>query len=346
MASTRARDKLIICGLTKTDSSNGEELPPDEESFLGMISSSREAGDKWTLCSEEEIVPSYKNKKRALSGSTESANMLYPKIVSPAKLARLSASAYAMLSWCPAAYRIAYRQGRTMQWTSRGGEGAGGAEFGSLAHWVLSRWDFSCDSLVKWLPENESGYEATLKNVPYEVRGEFKSSLSRKEIREMLFEYANSDEGGMLSALSSQNGDKKLWRETPFRVFDRDLLMVGSTDIFWEEDDRISLRDWKTTAEDVAPTEYYEEQLKFYAYAMHIFRKEKGLPEKKIQIGINYLRSTPGKKKIIEMSDEMISSTGEKVHGSAVSALSDIFEASNEHCSRCPWRDICSKKHI
>ena len=108
----------------------------------------------------------------------------------------------------------------------------------------------------------------------------------------------------------------------------------------------MSLRDWKTTAEDVAPTEYYEEQLKFYAYAMHIFRKEKGLPEKKIQIGINYLRSTPGKKKIIEMSDEMISSTGEKVHGSAVSALSDIFEASNEHCSRCPWRDICSKKHI
>ena len=346
VASTRARDKLIICGLTKTDSSSGEELLPVEESFLGMLSSSREAGDKWTLCSEEEIAPSYKNKKRTLSGSTESANMLYPKIVSPAKLARLSASAYAMLSWCPAAYRIAYRQGRTMQWTSRGGEGTGGAEFGSLAHWVLSRWDFSCDSLVKWLPENESGYEATLKNVPYEVRGEFKSSLSRKEIREMLFEYANSDEGGMLSALSSQNGDKKLWRETPFRVFDRDLLMVGSTDIFWEEDDRISLRDWKTTAEDVAPTEYYEEQLKFYAYAMHIFRKEKGLPEKKIQIGINYLRSTPGKKKIIEMSDEMISSTGEKVHGSAVSALSDIFEASNEHCSRCPWRDICSKKHI
>ncbi|MGE4445081.1 MAG: UvrD-helicase domain-containing protein [Synergistaceae bacterium] len=344
VASTRARDKLIICGLTKTDDTNGE-VPPADESFLGMIRNSQAAGDEWTLCSEDDPKHYHEPKKRADNGSA-AAYRLYPKIVSPAKLARLSASAYAMLSWCPAAYRIAYRQGRTMQWTSRGGEGAGGAEFGSLAHWVLSRWDFSCDSLVKWLPENESEFEAILKNVPYEVRGEFKLSLSRKEIREMLFEYANSDEGEMLSALSSQNGDKKLWRETPFRVLDRDLLMVGSTDIFWEEDDRIRLRDWKTTAEDVAPTEYYKEQLKFYAYAMHIFRKEKGLPEKKIEIGINYLRSIPGKKKIIEMSDEMISSTGEKIHGAAVSALSDIFEARYEHCSRCPWRDICSKKHI
>lgn len=88
------------------------------------------------------------------------------------------------------------------------------------------------------------------------------------------------------------------------------------------------------------------EQLKFYAYAMYVFRKEKGLPEKMIEIGINYLRSPSQKKKIIEMSGEALSSTGEKVHGAAVSALSDIFEARYELCSRCPWGDICSKKHV
>ncbi len=348
VASTRARDKLIICGLTKTDSSSGEELPPAKDSFLGMISSSREAGDKWTLCSEEEIAPSYKNKKRACGGSTGSAYMLCPKIVSPAKLARLSASAYAMLSWCPTAYRLAYRQGRTMQWTLRGGEGAGGSEFGSLAHWVLSKWDFSNDTLSDLLPggENDSAYEKVLKNVPYEVREEFRSALSRKQIREILCDYAMSEEGKRLSAFLSQKGETRLWRETPFRVLDDGLLMVGSTDIFWEEADRICLRDWKTTTEETAPGEYYVEQLKFYAYAMYVFRKEKGLPEKMIEIGINYLRSPSQKKKIIEMSGEALSSTGEKVHGAAVSALSDIFEARYELCSRCPWGDICSKKHV
>lgn len=346
VASTRAKDKLIICGLTKTDSSSGEEIPPAAESFLGMIMSSHEAGDEWTLCSEKDPDPSCGPKIKTDNKAAE-AFMLYPKKVSPAKLARMSASAYAMLSWCPTAYRIAYRQGRTMQWTLRGGDGAGGSEFGSLAHWVLSRWDFSSETLTDWLPENEnnSKYEAALKKVPYEVRGEFKSSLSRKEIREMLCKYANSAEGKTLSAIMAEKGAKKIWRETPFRVLDRGLLMVGSTDIFWEEEDCIRLRDWKTTAEEIAPSEYYEEQLKFYAYSMHIFRKEKGLPEKKIEIGINYLRSTAENKKIIEMSEEMIRSTGEKVHGSAVSALSDIFEVNNEHCSRCPWGDICSKKH-
>ncbi len=343
VASTRARDKLIICGLTKTDDTNSE-VPPADESFLGMIRNSQAAGDEWTLCSEDDPEHSHEPKKRADNGSA-AAFMLYPKIVSPAKLARLSASAYAMLSWCPTAYRIAYRQGRTMQWTLRGGEGAGGSEFGSLAHWVLSRWDFSSDTLADWLPgdKNESLYEAALKNVPYEIRGEFKSSLSRRQIREMLSDYAKSEEGKTLSALIADKGLKKLWRETPFRVLDRDLLMVGSTDIFWDEKDSIRLRDWKTTSEDIAPGEYYEEQLKFYAYAMHVFRKEKGLPEKTIEIGINYLRSNSEKKKIIEMSEEMIRGTGEKIHGLAALALSDIFEARSEHCSICPWGDICPK---
>jgi hypothetical protein len=150
----------------------------------------------------------------------------------------------------------------------------------------------------------------------------------------------------MLSALSSQKGENKLWRETPFRVFDEGLLMVGATDIFWEEADRICLRDWKTTTEEIAPGEYYEEQLKFYAYAMYIFRKEKGLQNKMIEIGINYLRSSSEKKKIIEMSEDALQNTGERVHEAAVSALMDIFDARYEHCTRCPWGEICSKKHV
>jgi len=345
VASTRARDKLIVCGLTKTDSTDGEEIPPAKDSFLGMIAASQDAASQWTLCSGDWPLSSIVTQKRRDKNKAEPF-MLCPKAVSPAKLARLSASAYAMFSWCPAAYRIAYRQGRTMQWMARPGEGSGGSEFGSLAHWVLSKWDFSPGTLDEWLPEEKKHAESALKKVPYGVRGEFRSAASRNEIRRMLLGYAMSDEGRLLSLLASGKYHGKLSRETPFRVNDGDLLMVGSTDIFWEEGEHIDLRDWKTTSEEDAPAAYYEEQLRFYAYAMHVYRREKGLPEKTIRIGINYLRSPERERIRAEMSPEMISETGRDVHRAAVSALLDFFEARPERCPVCPWRDICSKKHI
>ena len=345
VASTRARDKLIVCGLIKTDSTDGEEIPPAKDSFLGMIAASHDAVRQWTLCPEDRPRSPIVTQKRRDKNKAEPF-MLCPKTVSPAKLARLSASAYAMLSWCPAAYRIAYRQGRTMQWTSRNGEGTGGAEFGSLAHWVLSKWDFLPDSLCEWLPDNEVVSERILNTVPYEVRGEFRSQLSRKAIRSMLFEYGMSPEGKRLASMASEKSSVTLSRETPFRVLDGDLLMVGSTDIFWEDGEVLHLRDWKTTLEDDSPDLYYEEQLKFYAYAMNVFRKEKGLEEKIIETGINYLRGAPYNKSTVSMTAEMISQTGEKIHETAVRALSDNFEPVIEHCLKCPWSNICSKKHI
>ncbi|MDD4160164.1 MAG: 3'-5' exonuclease, partial [Synergistaceae bacterium] len=345
VASTRARDKLIICGLTKTSGADGSEIPPADDSFLGMIRKSEEAKEEWGQCPETAPAPYCGQKNKAGNMLSAAEYMLCPKITSPAKLARLSASAYAMISWCPVAYRIGYRQGRAMPWMLKAGEGSGGSEFGSLAHWILSKWNFSHDTLAEWLPENESAFQTALKKVPYELREEFKSSHSRKEIRKILSAYAESEEGRTIAVLASAKDVKKLWRETPFRVHDRDLLMVGATDIFWEEENVIRLRDWKTTADETAPDEYYEEQLKFYAYAMHIFRKERGLRDKKIEIGINYLRSSK-EKKVIEMSEEETVNTGEQIHGAAVFTLLDIFEARNEHCSKCPWKNVCSKKHI
>jgi ATP-dependent exoDNAse (exonuclease V) beta subunit len=142
VAATRARDKLIVCGLLKISGSSGEEVPPSGKSFLGMIREAEKGDDGWIRCCLLRIKLPHLL-LMVFGDADETARMLLPKTVSPAKLARLSASAYAMWSWCPAAYRIAYRQGRAMQWTARSGEGSGGSEFGSLAHWVLSKWDFS-----------------------------------------------------------------------------------------------------------------------------------------------------------------------------------------------------------
>ncbi len=346
VAATRARDKLIICGLLRITKENGEELPPPVGSFLSMIRNSEGGDEDWIRCLPDESKRTQGPKKKPCGLEMLSGPMLCPKIVSPAKLARLSASAYAMYSWCPAAYRIAYRQGRTMQWTAGSGEGAGGSEFGSLAHWILSKWDFSSETIDVWLPIDEAGYEKTLKKVPYEIRNEFRSSASRNEIQRILLSFAESEEGRLLSRMASGKGPVKLWRETPFRVFDRDLLLVGSTDIFWEDNEYVRLRDWKTTTEETAPGEYYEEQLKFYAYALHVYRKEQGLTDKETEIGINYLRSSRESVKRLRISPEMLAETGSKIHQTAVSALSGDFEPKNERCSVCPWRDICSKKHI
>jgi hypothetical protein len=79
---------------------------------------------------------------------------------------------------------------------------------------------------------------------------------------------------------------------------------------------------------------------------MHVYRREKGLPGKKIRIGINYLRSPERDRISTEMSADMIFETGCSIHRAAVSALSGSFEAKPERCPVCPWRDICSKKHV
>jgi len=348
VASTRARDKLFICGTGKTDKNDGEKIPPAHESFLGMVMHSDLPNTEIQICrsSVQEVPPEIKAKVPSELMRVET--MIFPKIISPAKLARLSASAYAMLAWCPAAYRIAYRQGRDMQWTRKTGEGTGGSEFGSLAHWVLSKWDFDPDTLASWVPQgnDKNTLEIALKKLPWNLRDEFRSARSRNEIMKILEDYSKTEEAHVLSDLAKGEGAVLLSRETPFRVQDRDLLLVGSTDIYWEDEDHIHLRDWKTTTEETAPGEYYEEQLKFYAYSLYVYRKEKRLPPKTIDIGINYLRKPSYIKKRVVISASLIELIGDNIHRSAVSALSNNFAASDEHCIKCPWADICSEKHV
>ena len=58
-------------------------------------------------------------------------------------LASFSATSFALFEWCPLAWRRRYRQGLDLRWELPDeGEpgGAGGAELGTLAHWLLARW--------------------------------------------------------------------------------------------------------------------------------------------------------------------------------------------------------------
>ncbi|MCE5202499.1 MAG: UvrD-helicase domain-containing protein [Synergistaceae bacterium] len=344
VAVTRARDRLLLCGTAYRDGRTCDILPPDETSFLGQVTAAN--GSERKMCDivyfergEESTFPYKKAKVR------EEGNILLKlKTVSPAKLARISASAYAMLSWCPTAYRIAYRQGRDMQWTLKGGEGSSGAEFGSLAHWILSRWDFKEETIPLWLPQSDSPYfESALRKVPFDLRHEFKSNKTRRELGAILGEYALSTEGTSLAGLMVGPGSKLIMRETPFRVQDGDLLLVGATDIFWEDINGIHVRDWKTTSEEIAPSEYYVRQLLFYCYAIWKFRQKGKIETASIEAAINYLRPSGSKKEPIFLTTDRFNEEGSRIHKAAEAALSGKFIKNNEHCGTCPWRAYCGK---
>lgn len=343
VASTRAREKLILCG-TVTRNTENNINPPHTDSFLSEVLSLNEK--LGGISSVSYLVQGVQRPIAKMSGEKmQGQNIrLGLNILSQPKLARLSASAYAMISWCPMAYRTAYRQGRNMIWTVKGEDISSGSEFGSLAHWIMARWDFRKDSLESWLPEfNSQEYKNVLKRIPFELKSEFNSNSTRAEITKMLSEFSQSNEGINLARLFSNCDSRIFQRETPFRVQDGDLLLVGATDILWEDKDGLHLRDWKTTAEELAPRVYYEEQLLFYGYSIWKYRQEKKFKDISISAGINYLRSDSSKRTNIILTNQLLMETGQKIHSAAEKALTGLFEKNYEHCEICPWSNLCVK---
>ncbi len=343
VAATRAREKLLLCAVVNSDGGEGAVLPP-ENSFIGHVlnseSESKGLFSAGYVRSDREEPTACENNKTALPDQGE---ILSLKRVSPAKLQRLSASAYAMLRWCPSAYRTAYRQGMEMNWESVGSESGGSAEFGSFAHHILSRWNFDPAKLDLLLPEkNSARYLSALERIPFELRKIFKSEKSVSELRRLLEKYSATDEGEFLKKYLSEGGGTVM-RETPFRVFDRGLVLVGATDIFWEDGSIINLRDWKTTPESSAPSKYYEEQLLFYAFCLWKYRHEKGLPDLPISIGINYLRTESSNMKSRILREDEIVKTGESIHCAAVDGLALSRSEICAKCHICPWRGACLK---
>ena len=334
---TRAQDRLILCAAY-------QESKADAEGGKSPTLLSRTAGvlppeDISHITEEPEELPKY----APYEAKAQTEGMAL-KIVSPAKLGRISASAYALISWCPAAYRTVYRQGRTVSWTVKGGEG-GGSDFGSLTHWLLARWDFRAESLVRWLPFSREGqgYEAVMRRLPVELRDEFASGAKRREIRELLQRYAQSEECSLFAELASAESPVKLFREMPFRVPDRGTVLVGATDLFWRDDSGLHLRDWKSSSEEYAPSYYYERQLEFYAYALHRFFEPRGgvIP---IDSAVIYLRSQDNERKIRLYGTEDFKAVGGLIEAAAIEALSGNFVGKKERCAACPWRTDCEAR--
>lgn len=330
---TRAADELILCGYYKKrkDGSFG-----GGDSIMKRLLDSGE--EDATLLAGDAPVSVIPRERAAFRPATV---MTLAEEV-PAKLGRISASAYALLSWCPAAYRMVYRQGRAVNWLVKGGEGRG-SEFGSLSHWVLARWDFRAESIADWLPVQDSGpaYEKILLRLPAELRREFSSASKRREAREMLAAYSKSEECVRFARMAGDTA-RPLRREVFFRVPDRGTLLVGSIDIFWRDAAGLHLRDWKTSDEKYSPSWYYERQLEFYAYALRRNSNEHKISET-IDSALIYLRSAESGKSPRIYEEKDFDAIGDAVEATAVRALSKDLRGVRERCAACPWSRECLK---
>ena len=83
---------------------------------------------------------------------------------------RLSATEYAIISWCPHAYRLGYKQGLPLKWELPRSEDYGGPDVGSLVHWILARWNLRKESLAGFFPQKDDDLEALLRLLPTGLR--------------------------------------------------------------------------------------------------------------------------------------------------------------------------------
>lgn len=324
VACTRAQDALLLCGIWPKKGggpkegtwlhhvfnwldSKGEKLE-DYDSFDDEGTRAERAGKKMPL--ERSVA-------LALPGQRGGA------------LEVLSATAFSTFRYCPRAFRLKYRQGLPLAWELPSEEGAsGGPELGSLAHWILARWDFAPESLDHFLSKKGEYIEG----LPPALKAPFSEEVSRRQLREWLSGLAEGELGQLLRQRLSLG---LLRREVPFRTRVGETTLVGIVDALWEEEGRIHIWDYKITSLENAPMELYTEQMRFYGLSWHLLH-----PGRAVKLGLCFLRE--GKTEFLEgVGFEEIE---EAVRESACAGANGPFSPAHARCGSCPWRNFCFRE--
>ncbi len=322
VAATRAMDCLVLCspcGMKESEPSpvSGSwlsllhpEIPEDGADLtpLGQVSREREGAVRTRGVS----VP--------------------PPPSEPRFVERMSATSYSLFRYCPAAWRMKFRQGMEMTWELPSSEEAGGADLGSLAHWLLSRWDFLADSLPSMLDEPHP-------RLPQGLRAVWRDEQGRSALKGWLERLEGLPTGRELARL---HRTLALRRELPFRVRmegpGRGISLVGSVDALWIEGDTLFIRDYKITAGEMDGTAawetLYREQLLFYGYAA-----SRAFPGRKQDIRLLHLREGREGERITPPAswDEV----GDSIRAAASSCATGPFPAAAARCPACFYRLDC-----
>ncbi|WP_303296052.1 UvrD-helicase domain-containing protein [Pyramidobacter piscolens] len=278
VALTRARDGLILCGLMP----GGEKRAEKDRSLLSIERAggefvpapgevSRREADAWlrrnTAGAREKAAP----------GADVPLTVLRPRA-----LRSVSATSHALWSLCPAAWRLSFRQNLDLSWSAGEGEtlheAPGGAELGNVAHWILSKWDFSDGDYRRILGLRDG-------HLRPEFRCVWRDPASRRELERFLRNFHSPDGEKLLTRLRRALAEGTLAREYPFKVRLGPVDLVGAVDVFWIESDagrpsRLCVRDYKTARLPKDPLrrrwldDFYARQLRFYALALRRQRPE------------------------------------------------------------------------
>ncbi|HDQ92831.1 MAG TPA: PD-(D/E)XK nuclease family protein, partial [Synergistetes bacterium] len=324
VACTRARDSLLLCGICPV--SKGI-LKPKEHSWLSTVSSWLGGIENIPLVSHEEAQPQKTSKRE--TPETETAGSVPAPGVSRKPLERISATAYALFRFCPYAFRMRHRQGMDISWESRSG-GEGGADLGTLAHWILKRWDLSPGTLSRFDPR----FSRSLANIlPPELRPLWADQGRSVPLIERLEKFS------ACSAAERIRRAEGAMKEAPFRIRLQDgTLMVGTIDVVWRDEGRIFIRDYKTGDIGESAGTLYEAQLLFYALAA---RKHFG--ETDVDLALVSI-DDPGEKMVNTRGISWPDIEAD-IASAALDAGSGPFLPNSKMCHGCPWRESCSGVH-
>lgn len=330
VAATRARDALILCGTLKCK--EGAEPVPPEGSWLSMIWDNDEI--------KIPLLQDHMEKDRESSGKGSSIPIRGRSVDIPSRdgthLSRLSATSYSLFRFCPFAWRMRHRQGRDLKWELPGGDGYGGADLGSLAHWILRKWDFREDSLDELLPSETDLQTKAGSGIPSFLLPLWEREKERTTLRKWLLQLAGSSAGLELRSLLERG---ILSREIPFRVkLDQGPILTGTMDLMWQDGDTVNIRDYKITAMEKAPEELYTDQLRFYGLAAL-----QALEDRELQLDMRLIHLREGiQTEKISLPKDGLESVKKDILSAACKAAQGPFEPQTEKCSTCPFRKDCT----
>ena len=396
VACTRAQDALCLCGFVGEDKDGNRTLPRDRWTSLALSWLAGEEGCDWQELGRPEVRyadeegegpnvspggPDHEGPERAEirveigaePGAEASGDVAeVPLVPVPAPsldgvtLASFSATSFALFEWCPLAWRRRYRQGLDLRWEipdeAVGGTGdaenAGGADLGTLAHWILARWPSDCpmpgerDTLSWWLSDPR-----VPKRLPANLREIWRDPGSREALADWLHRFEDSEAGAEIGG-ALRTGRAR--REAGFRVRvgGSGLPLVGAMDVIWRSTGAAGLwhvRDYKITLPSGAPDELYRSQLAFYALAVRELAErasekdaeggKTGLTKQKfeaVDVGLIFLREGGliGSRRSFPRDFEWDGLRARVLEAARGAALGD-WPARTDRCRECPWAGNC-----
>ena len=323
VAVTRAQDSLIFCGMV--DAKDGK---PYENSWTEFLLDNIDDETKRKIKSAEGgaqvNIPEAQDKIEAENENFNHVNIVHAKN----SLRQISASAFSLFEWCPFAWRRRYRQGLTLSWdlTDRDLEGdknfIGGADLGSLAHWILSRWPLNENfeaELEYYLNDREM-----IALIPAQLRDVWRNKNKKLMLREWLLNFVSSELGQVL------RNRQDIHREYRFMLrLDNHTALAGAIDALYEN----NLIDYKITSVNNAPAGLYESQLDFYAFIAHELTGHK-----EIKTTTAFLREGIFTERLCDNFEEI----KERISNAAETCASGKLNPKYEHCATCPFKKGCA----